>query len=176
MKEAYEAIADFTENQPGDAKDVYFDWFVFTLATVQQLIHSLLRRRWKDGASIGRVSARSLLYTAVIDHCCTQTVQSHHSYVHRARFLDTMLAAMPSCVGRHFKKRFRKWTEEGDSLTLLFADETTAQAHCIVGCDGIHSSVRAVNHPPDPTTQKSDVGPRFAHPRRLDAKSLTSMC
>ena len=28
MKEAYESIADFTENQPGDAKDIYFDWFV----------------------------------------------------------------------------------------------------------------------------------------------------
>ena len=42
----------------------------------------------------------------------------------------------------HTRKRFSRVEDNGDHVTIHFADSTSATANLVVGCDGIHSSVR----------------------------------
>ena len=64
--------------------------------------------------------------------------------VHRAKFLDELVKAVPSerC---HFGKRLET-IEEGktatDPITLHFKDGTSTKTDAVIGADGIHSTVR----------------------------------
>ena len=42
----------------------------------------------------------------------------------------------------HTRKRFSRVEDEGDCVTIWFADGTSATADLVIGCDGIHSHVR----------------------------------
>ncbi|KAE8373503.1 hypothetical protein BDV26DRAFT_285074 [Aspergillus bertholletiae] len=65
--------------------------------------------------------------------------------VHRAKFLDELVKLIPEEI-THFSKRLvqiHKNPAAGTGLyALVFEDGTTATADCIIGADGIHSSVR----------------------------------
>lgn len=61
--------------------------------------------------------------------------------VHRARYLDELVALVPKEVA-HFGKRLEEVVDTGDAVTLRFADGTTAKHDALIGCDGIKSRVR----------------------------------
>ncbi|KAK6956529.1 hypothetical protein Daesc_001807 [Daldinia eschscholtzii] len=66
--------------------------------------------------------------------------------VHRAHFLDELLALIPESVSR-FGKRLVNVTSATDGsqdAVLHFADGTTAQHSAVVGCDGIKSKTREI--------------------------------
>ncbi|KAK4549296.1 hypothetical protein LTR36_007755 [Oleoguttula mirabilis] len=61
--------------------------------------------------------------------------------VHRARFLDELVALVPKGIA-HFGKRLDDVQDTGDHVVLRFADGTTATHSALIGCDGIKSKVR----------------------------------
>lgn len=66
------------------------------------------------------------------------------STVHRAKFLNALVAFVPSGCA-HFDKRLvdiENKTGNGGSLILKFKDGTAAEADAIIGADGIHSRTR----------------------------------
>ncbi|KAI1472220.1 FAD/NAD(P)-binding domain-containing protein [Daldinia caldariorum] len=66
--------------------------------------------------------------------------------VHRAHFLDELLALIPDSVSK-FGKRLVDITSATDGsqdAVLHFADGTTAQHSAVVGCDGIKSKTREI--------------------------------
>lgn len=64
--------------------------------------------------------------------------------VHRAKFLDELVKLLPSNIAR-FGKRVESYAENDQgSLTLTFADGSTATADAILACDGIKSKIREV--------------------------------
>jgi len=81
--------------------------------------------------------------------------------VHRAEFLDLLLKTVKEkdVAKLHTHKRCRKITvstlqiehresltnakEQGDEVLVEFEDGTEARANMVIGCDGIHSTVRA---------------------------------
>jgi salicylate hydroxylase len=65
------------------------------------------------------------------------------STIHRAHFLDE-LAKLVESNRAHFGKSVAKITESSDNnpLVLHFKDGTAAEAHLVIGTDGIHSIVR----------------------------------
>ncbi|KAK0781918.1 hypothetical protein LTR91_017245 [Friedmanniomyces endolithicus] len=67
--------------------------------------------------------------------------ETGQSSVHRARFLDELVALVPREVA-HFGKRLEDVEDRGDHVLLRFADGTTAEHSALIGCDGIKSKVR----------------------------------
>ncbi|KAL6241380.1 hypothetical protein RBB50_011644 [Rhinocladiella similis] len=65
--------------------------------------------------------------------------------VHRAEFLDLLVDTVKerNAATLHTNKRCRKLTEQGDQVHIEFENGTTAKANLVIGCDGIHSAVRA---------------------------------
>jgi salicylate hydroxylase len=62
--------------------------------------------------------------------------------VHRAKFLDEFVKLVPEEIC-HFGKRLTELKElENGRIQLHFKDETTAEADCVIGADGVHSVVR----------------------------------
>ncbi|GES63950.1 mannitol 1-phosphate dehydrogenase [Aspergillus terreus] len=65
--------------------------------------------------------------------------------VHRAKFLDELVKLIPREIA-HFGKRLVHIQKDpvsgGAQYKLFFEDGTTASADCVIGADGIHSSVR----------------------------------
>ncbi|KAK3615416.1 hypothetical protein LTR56_026603 [Elasticomyces elasticus] len=76
--------------------------------------------------------------------------ETGQSSVHRARYLDELVALVPDDVA-HFGKRLEEVDDKGDHVVLHFADGTTAKHSALIGCDGIKSKVRLAvlgpNHP-----------------------------
>jgi salicylate hydroxylase len=66
------------------------------------------------------------------------------STVHRAKFLNEFVALVPKDIC-HFGKRLMVIEDKPDNkgVVLHFKDETTAEADCIIGADGVHSIARA---------------------------------
>lgn len=82
-------------------------------------------RRGIDGLSLGKMENKTGQQT-----------------VHRAKFLDELAKLIPQGVA-HFGKRLARLEETGLSDILLhFTDGTTATADCVIGADGVHSTVR----------------------------------
>jgi len=69
--------------------------------------------------------------------------ETGQSSVHRARFLDELVALVPEGVA-HFGKRLETIVDdEGkDYVELKFADGTTVKHSAVIGCDGIKSRTR----------------------------------
>ncbi|GAA5942884.1 hypothetical protein JCM1841_000744 [Sporobolomyces salmonicolor] len=67
-----------------------------------------------------------------------------HATVHRAKFLNIMIAAVPPEVAR-FHKRLLSYSILNDGqVSLKFLDGTSALADVLVACDGIKSAVRPI--------------------------------
>lgn len=65
--------------------------------------------------------------------------------VHRARFLDELVAVMEREGGRaEFGKRVEGMEEVDGGVQITFADGTVATAAAVVGCDGIKSKTREI--------------------------------
>ncbi|GAA5972348.1 hypothetical protein JCM21900_005209 [Sporobolomyces salmonicolor] len=77
--------------------------------------------------------------------CQTLREPGHlHATVHRAKFLNIMIAAVPPEVAR-FHKRLLSYSILNDGqVSLEFLDGTSALADVLVACDGIKSAVRPI--------------------------------
>lgn len=61
--------------------------------------------------------------------------------VHRAKFLDEFVKLVPPEIC-HFGKRLVDLKElDNGKIKLHFKDETTAEADCVIGADGVHRFV-----------------------------------
>ncbi|KAF5622333.1 mannitol 1-phosphate dehydrogenase [Fusarium sp. NRRL 52700] len=67
--------------------------------------------------------------------------QSGQQTVHRAKFLDALLNLVPKDKV-HFGRRLLRISEHGAHTMLHFADGTAAKTDCVIGADGVHSTVR----------------------------------
>lgn len=63
------------------------------------------------------------------------------SSIHRAKFLDSLLRLVPADICR-LGKRLESIEQSIEGVELRFADGSSAQAHCVIGADGIKSQVR----------------------------------
>lgn len=62
--------------------------------------------------------------------------------VHRAKFLDEFVKLVPPEIC-HFGKRLTALEElDNGKIKLHFKDDTTAEADCVIGADGVHSVIR----------------------------------
>jgi len=64
--------------------------------------------------------------------------------VHRADMLKVLVDNFPKGFRAHFSKHLVAYTDYGDSVTLHFADGTTAQADLMIGADGVKSTAREI--------------------------------
>ncbi|OCT49146.1 Salicylate hydroxylase [Cladophialophora carrionii] len=66
-------------------------------------------------------------------------------WLHRAEFLDVLYSEVKrrNCATLETDKRVVRLEDHGSTVTLHFADGTTAAADLVIGCDGIHSAVRS---------------------------------
>ncbi|KAK3389749.1 salicylate 1-hydroxylase-like protein [Podospora didyma] len=74
--------------------------------------------------------------------------------VHRARFLDEIVKLIPA-DSVSFSKSLVDIVETDNSVTLSFADGTSASCGAVIGCDGVRSATRRYVHGPD-------AGPTFS--------------
>lgn len=65
---------------------------------------------------------------------------------HRIRFLEVLATHVDQhCVTTHFSKRLVSYNDvdgPNSPVQLMFADGSSATADILIGCDGIHSTVR----------------------------------
>ncbi|MGJ7462801.1 salicylate 1-monooxygenase [Halomonas sp. MA07-2] len=97
---------------------------------------------WRRGSDDGYL-------TATLAPGCGQ------SSVHRADFLDAIVAHLPEGIA-HFGKRCVEVTQDGDSATARFDDGTSFRADILIGFDGIKSAVREHVLPP---VQHGEIAP-----------------
>lgn len=118
-------LGDAMNNIAGDRKGV---WISF--------------RRYDNGGDIVTVPSPS-----------NDQQQIRQLPVHRAEFLQVLLNAVREreAATLHTKKICRKVEEDGEVARIHFRDGTSATANLVVGCDGIHSSLRAQFAPENPT-------------------------
>jgi len=69
--------------------------------------------------------------------------------VHRATFLNEMIALLPGGTGKGkvtFRKRLAELVdlEDGEGVELQFTDGTTETADAVIGCDGVKSRIRQI--------------------------------
>ncbi len=68
--------------------------------------------------------------------------ETGQSTVHRAKFLDEFVRLVPPEMC-HFGKRLTSLEElDIGRVKLHFKDDSTAEADCVIGADGIHSLIR----------------------------------
>ncbi|KFF49587.1 salicylate hydroxylase [Gammaproteobacteria bacterium MFB021] len=96
----------------------------------------------------------------VDDHYITATLAPGcgQSSVHRADFLDSLVACLPDGIAR-FGKRCCEVTQSEDGVRLSFTDGTHAECDVAIGCDGIKSALREHVLPAE---HYGDTGPRFS--------------
>lgn len=94
------------------------------------------------------------------DTCITATLAPGcgQSSVHRADFLDSLVACLPDGIA-HFGKRCCEVTQSDTGVHLTFEDGTSAACDIAIGCDGIKSVFRSHVLP---TERYGDTGPRFS--------------
>ncbi|KAL4917382.1 hypothetical protein BDW62DRAFT_183983 [Aspergillus aurantiobrunneus] len=87
-----------------------------------------------------------------------KALPSGQTTVRRADFLDALVGLVPEGIA-HFGKRLERLVESDDEVEMRFADGSTAVASVVVGCDGIHSSVKRFVLPQDEYLQTQ---PRYS--------------
>lgn len=92
---------------------------------------------WADISSYSRAKASTRTKPST-----PKTNATGMQSVHRAYFLDELVAAVPN-QRAHFNKRLDTIVDEPEKeVGLHFKDGTTATADAVIGADGIHSHVR----------------------------------
>ncbi|KIN02438.1 hypothetical protein OIDMADRAFT_40388 [Oidiodendron maius Zn] len=66
-------------------------------------------------------------------------------WVHRAEILEVLYTEIrrKKCAKLETDKRAIKLEDHGSTVSINFADGTTAAAHLVIACDGIHSTIRS---------------------------------
>lgn len=83
--------------------------------------------------------------------------------IRRTDLMDVFLnAARKIGVPIHFNKRLTRVEEKNDQVTVFFSDGTSDTGDFVLGCDGIHSSVRKLHVDPDCTPQYSGISNVFS--------------
>ncbi|KAH6605468.1 hypothetical protein Trco_007175 [Trichoderma cornu-damae] len=72
------------------------------------------------------------------------TASERHSTAHRAHFVDELIKLIPDSISE-FGKRLMDISRDNDrgKTILKFADGSAAEAHAVIGCDGIRSVCRS---------------------------------
>jgi salicylate hydroxylase len=99
-------------------------------------------RRWEDGRVL---SAENLAGS------CERLYGERTYTVHRADLVAAIGAAVPAHAIR-LGKRCTAVTEHCDTVALVFADGSSAEADVVIGADGVHSTVRGAIAEPAPAT------------------------
>lgn len=77
--------------------------------------------------------------------------------------MDVFLhAANERGIAVQFNKRLTKIEEKNDKVTVFFSDGTSDTGDFLLGCDGIHSSVRTLYVDPDCTPQYTGISNVFS--------------
>lgn len=89
--------------------------------------------------------------------------------------MKALVEAVDRCpnITFHCNKRTTSITETSDSITLTFADSSTAQGDLLIGCDGIHSVTRTKHVEPSRAEIYSGIANAFGF-APLDSPELKS--
>jgi 2-polyprenyl-6-methoxyphenol hydroxylase-like FAD-dependent oxidoreductase len=79
--------------------------------------------------------------------------------MHRAELHKALAEAIPESIV-HLNKKLVGLEQRAGQVTLVFADGTRAQAHAVVGADGVHSIVRDIIIGPDAPIHKGRIAYR----------------
>ena len=93
---------------------------------------------------------------------CDLWCETGQSSVHRAQFLDELVALVPNEVS-HFGKKLVNAEETGDHVLLRFEDGTTAMHNAVIGCDGVKSRTREIVLGKDHPTTKPTFSGKYAY-------------
>ncbi len=77
------------------------------------------------------------------------------SSVHRAHFLDALVALLPPDMAQFNKRLASLESQPSGAVRLVFEDGSTAEADAVVGCDGVRSAAR--RHVLDKATVLEDL-------------------
>jgi salicylate hydroxylase/6-hydroxynicotinate 3-monooxygenase len=116
--------------------------------------YSHLNREWDTGEVLRELPMPESLFGA--PYLC----------MHRAELHDALLAALPLEI-IHLNKKLVGLDQQSDRVTLRFEDGTRAEAHAVVGADGVHSVVRDLIIGPDMPVHKGRIAYRAVFPAAL---------
>jgi len=83
--------------------------------------------------------------------------------MHRADLHEALTAIVPTEI-IHLNKKLTGLEQNGDPVTLSFADGTTATADAVIGADGVHSLVRDIIIGPDKPIHRGRIAYRAVFP------------
>ena len=115
---------------------------------------SHLNREWDTGEVLRELPMPEELFGA--PYLC----------MHRADLTAALASAIPEDVV-HFNKRLIGLDEGAATVTLSFADGSTAAADAVIGADGVHSLVREIVVGPDQPLHKGRVAYRAVYSAEL---------
>lgn len=96
------------------------------------------------------------------------------SSVHRARFLDELVALVPEEIA-HFGKRLEDVEDRGKDVVLRFADGSTVEHSAVIGCDGVKSRVRAMIVGSDHAAVNPTFSGKYAYRGLIDMKDAADV-
>lgn len=82
--------------------------------------------------------------------------------VHRARFLDELVALVPEQIS-HFGKQLKDIEDKGDHVVLHFADGSMTKHSAVIGCDGVKSVTRQIILGKDHPAVKPTFSGKYAY-------------
>ena len=106
---------------------------------------------------------------------CDLWCETGQSSVHRARYLDELVALVPKEIS-HFGKKFESAEDKGDHVILHFEDGTMAKHSAVIGCDGVKSRTREVVLGKDHPATRPTFSGKYAYRGLIpmdDAAALT---
>ena len=86
--------------------------------------------------------------------------------MHRGDLHEALAAVLPPEIV-HLNKKLAGLERAGSSITLRFADGSSARADAVIGADGVHSLVREIVIGPDRPIHKGRIAYRAVYPSTL---------
>lgn len=93
---------------------------------------------------------------------CDLECETGQMSVHRARFLDELVALVPEEVS-HFGKKLENIEDGEDHVILRFEDGTTAKHSAVIGCDGVKSRTREILLGKDHSATRPTFSGKYAY-------------
>lgn len=110
-------------------------------STEEAYLRQATHNQWKEYANVW-FEYRMGMGTREEELMASVKNETGQATVHRAKFLDEFVRLVPNEIC-HFGKRLTELEElESGKIKLHFNDNTTAEADCVIGADGIHSVIR----------------------------------